>query len=79
MMVYGYDTTIPVSMEEMLLVVGAVSRGAQRALVVADMPFLSYQPSKRDAVYNAGQFTWLDKVPNKLWGLIEKTIRKKNK
>ena len=30
-------------------------------------------------IYNAGQFTWLDKVPNKLWGLIEKTIRKKNK
>ena len=30
-------------------------------------------------MYNAGQFTWLDKVPSKLWGLIEKTIRKKNK
>ena len=30
-------------------------------------------------MYNAGQFTWLDKVPQKLWGLIEKTIRKKSK
>jgi NAD(P)-dependent dehydrogenase (short-subunit alcohol dehydrogenase family) len=30
-------------------------------------------------MYNAGQFTWLDKIPSKLWGLIEKTIRKKNK
>ena len=30
-------------------------------------------------IYNAGQFTWLDKIPSKLWGLIEKTIRKKNK
>ena len=30
-------------------------------------------------MYNSGQFTWLDKVPSKLWGFIEKTIRKKNK
>ena len=30
-------------------------------------------------IYNAGQFSWLDKIPSKLWGLIEKTIRKKNK
>ena len=45
MMVYGYDTTIPISMEEMLLVVKAVTRGTKHALVVADMPFLSYQTS----------------------------------
>ena len=42
MMVYGYDTTLPVSMEEMLFVVRAVTRASQVALVVADMPFLSY-------------------------------------
>ena len=30
-------------------------------------------------IYNAGQFSWLDKIPSKLWGIIEKTIRKKNK
>ena len=56
MVMYGYDTTLPVSMDEMLLLVKAVSRGAKHSLVVADMPFLSYQPSKRDAVYNAGLF-----------------------
>jgi len=54
MMVYGYDTTIPVSMEEMLFVIKAVTRAAQSALVVADMPFLSYQISVSDAVENAG-------------------------
>lgn len=56
MTVYGYDTTIPVSMDEMLLVVSAVCRGVQRALVVADMPFLSYQPSIDETIKNAGKF-----------------------
>ena len=56
MTMYGYDTTLPISMDEMMLVVKAVARGAMHSLVVADMPFLSYQPSKRDAVYNAGKF-----------------------
>jgi len=51
---YGYNTTLPVSMDEMLLVVRAVSRGTKYALVVADMPFLSYQTSIEDAVKNAG-------------------------
>ena len=54
MVVYGYDTTIPVSMEEMLFVVRAVTRASQVALVVADMPFLSYQSSVSEAVKNAG-------------------------
>ena len=54
MMIYGYDTTIPISMDEILLITKAVSRGAQRSLVVADMPFLSYQTSVEDAVKNAG-------------------------
>ena len=45
MMVYGYDTTIPISMDEILLLVKSVTRGAKNSLVVADMPFLSYQPS----------------------------------
>jgi len=54
MTIYGYDTTIPVSMEEMLFVIKAVTRAAQFALVVGDMPFLSYQASIADAVKNAG-------------------------
>ena len=45
MMVYGYSTTIPVSMDEMMLIIRAVVRGTKKALVVADMPFLSYQTS----------------------------------
>ena len=45
MIVYGYDTTIPVSMDEMTLLVASVARGTNQALVVADMPFLSFQVS----------------------------------
>jgi len=55
MTIYGYNTTIPVSMDEMLLVIRAVCRGTQSSLVVADMPFLSYQPSVDDAIKNAGR------------------------
>jgi 3-methyl-2-oxobutanoate hydroxymethyltransferase len=43
----GYDTTLPVTMEEMLVSVQAVSRGTRRALVIADMPFLSFQLGSR--------------------------------
>ena len=56
MVAYGYDTTIPITMEEMLLITKAVSRGVQSALVVGDMPFLSYQSSISMAVKNAGRF-----------------------
>ena len=56
MMVYGYDTTIPISMDEMMLIVKAVTRGAKHSLVVADMPFLSYQPSVEETMKNAGLF-----------------------
>jgi len=55
MMIYGYDTTIPITMDEMLLLVKAVSRGVNKALVVADMPFLSYQPSTEETIKNAGR------------------------
>ena len=54
MTIYGYDTTVPVSMNEMLLVVKAVTRGVKQSLVVADMPFLSYQPSVEQTIKNAG-------------------------
>ncbi|MDN5292961.1 MAG: 3-methyl-2-oxobutanoate hydroxymethyltransferase [Eubacteriales bacterium] len=53
--VLGYDSTIPVSMEDMIHHSRAVARGARRAMVVADMPFLSYQVSVEDCLYNAGR------------------------
>jgi 3-methyl-2-oxobutanoate hydroxymethyltransferase len=54
--VLGYDTTLPVTMEDMLHHTKAVARGVHNALIVADMPFLSYQVSKQAAVQNAGRF-----------------------
>jgi 3-methyl-2-oxobutanoate hydroxymethyltransferase len=54
--VLGYDTTLPVTMEEMLHHTRAVSRGAEQALVVGDMPFMSYQASDEEAIRNAGRF-----------------------
>ncbi len=56
MVVLGYETTLPVTMKEMLHHTRAVLRGARRALVVADLPFLSYQVSEEEAIYNAGLF-----------------------
>ncbi len=55
MVVLGYDTTIPVTMEEMLHHVKAAARGTARAHVLADMPFMSYQVSAEDALRNAGR------------------------
>lgn len=54
--VLGYPNTLPVTMEDMVRHCQAVSRGVSRALVVADMPFMSYQASAEDAVRNAGRF-----------------------
>lgn len=51
----GYEDTISVTMEDMIHHTAAVSRGAKDALVVADMPFMSYQASVYDAVVNAGR------------------------
>lgn len=56
MVVLGHDDTLSVTMDEMLHHVRAVAKGAQTALVVADMPFLSYQVSVEAAVANAGRF-----------------------
>ncbi len=53
--VAGRDTTIPMTMEQMLYHAEIVSRAAQRALVVADLPFMSYQISEEDALRNAGR------------------------
>ena len=56
MVVLGYENTLPVTMEEMLHHCRAVARGAKTALLVGDMPFLSYQISVEEAVRNAGRF-----------------------
>jgi len=56
MVVLGHEDTLSVTMEEMLHHTRAVARGAEQALVVADMPFMSYQTSVADAVANAGRF-----------------------
>jgi len=54
--VLGYENTLPVTMDEMLHHTKAVTRGANNALVVGDMPFLSYQVSVEEGVRNAGRF-----------------------
>src|SRR5438046_6803091 len=54
MVVLGHETTLPVTLEDMVHHTRAVNRGASRALVVADMPFLTYQVSIPEAVKNAG-------------------------
>ncbi|MDA8164578.1 MAG: 3-methyl-2-oxobutanoate hydroxymethyltransferase [Desulfobacteraceae bacterium] len=56
MVVLGYDSTVPVTLEEMLHHARAVGRGRQRSLLVGDMPFLSYQSGPRDAILNGGRF-----------------------
>src|SRR5512143_670792 len=56
MVVLGYANTLPVTMEDMLHHCRAVARGAQSALLIGDMPFLSYQVSVTEAVRNAGRF-----------------------
>jgi 3-methyl-2-oxobutanoate hydroxymethyltransferase len=56
MVALGHATTLAVTMDEMLHHARAVSRGATRALLVGDMPFMSYQADTSDAVRNAGRF-----------------------
>lgn len=56
MVVQGLDTTLPVTVDEMVYHCRAVSRGARRALVVGDMPFLSAQITPEEALRNAGRF-----------------------
>ncbi len=56
MVVLGYENTLPVTMDEMLHHCRAVSRGAKTALLIGDMPFMSYQVSVEEATRNAGRF-----------------------
>lgn len=52
----GYENTLPVTMDEMIYHTRAVARGRKKALLVSDMPFMSYQVSIPDAKFNAGRF-----------------------
>lgn len=54
--VQGLDTTLPVTMDEMIYHTKLVCRATEKVMVMADMPFLSYQTSISDAIYNAGRF-----------------------
>jgi 3-methyl-2-oxobutanoate hydroxymethyltransferase len=56
MVVLGYESTIPVTVDDMLHHTKAVARGARRALIVGDMPFMSYHISQADALRNATRF-----------------------
>lgn len=55
MVVLGFESTVPVTLDAMVHHTAAVSRGTERALIVADMPFLTYQTTAADAVRNAGR------------------------
>ena len=56
MTVLGYENTLPVTMDEMIHHTQAVTRGSKYALIIGDMPFMSYNTSERDAILNAGRF-----------------------
>jgi len=56
MVVLGYESTIPVTMEEMIHHTKAVVRGTKRAMIIGDMPFMTYHVSIEDALYNAARF-----------------------
>jgi 3-methyl-2-oxobutanoate hydroxymethyltransferase len=56
MVMLGYESTIPVTMEDMLHHTRAVARGARKALIIGDMPFMTYHASTADALHNAARF-----------------------
>jgi len=56
MVMLGYESTIPVTMEEMIHHTKAVVRGAKKALIIGDMPFMTYHISVSDALHNAARF-----------------------
>jgi len=56
MTVLGYPTTLPATMDMMVVFAGAVARGCQRSFVLGDMPYMTYQVSVQEAIRNAGRF-----------------------
>jgi 3-methyl-2-oxobutanoate hydroxymethyltransferase len=78
MTVLGYENTVPVTMEEMIHHTKAVSRGARYALIIGDMPFMSYNASERDAILNAGRFMkegGADAVKLEGGAIVKETVR----
>ncbi len=71
MVMLGYESTLPVTMEEMLIHVRAVARAKPRALIVGDMPFMSYEASRKEAVRNAGRMVKAGAEAVKLEGGVE--------
>lgn len=74
MTVLGYENTLQVTVDDMVTFTKAVSRGAKRALIVADMPFLSYQTSKQQAFENAGKLIRAGAQAVKIEGASETTL-----
>ena len=76
---HGHETTLPITLDEMISHAASVIRAVKRSLVVVDLPFLSYQVSKKEAVYNAGKCLQIGAHAVKLEGAskhILKTIEK---
>ena len=71
MVMLGYENTIPVTMEQMCFFTEAVARGRQNAMVVADLPFMSYQASKSQAIENSGRLIKAGADAVKLEGGLE--------
>ncbi|CDI06715.1 3-methyl-2-oxobutanoate hydroxymethyltransferase [Candidatus Nitrosotenuis uzonensis] len=76
MVMLGYENTVPVTMEQMIMFTEAVARARQSSLVVADMPFMSYQASISDAIANSGRLVKAGADAVKLEGgkVVSKTI-----
>jgi len=76
--IHGFDTTLKISLNTMLDHTAAVSRGVKRAMIIGDMPFLTYQPSIKTAIISAGKFLQAGAEAVKVEGGIEMAITVKS-
>lgn len=78
MVMLGYDSTVPVTMEQMCLFTEAVNRGRKNAMIVSDLPFMSYQASIEDAIANSGRLVraGCDAVKLEGGGAMAETVRR---
>ena len=74
MVMLGYESTIPVTMEEMLHHTRAVVRGSKRAVVIGDMPFMTYHISIAEALRNAARFLQEGQVPGQVPGVAGQVL-----